>query len=83
MARWPDDARGGPYYHPDWHYSEKIQSSMRYVLPFAWGHARSCYLNALATARNSNAPAAERAIALCWVLHIVGDMHEPEHAAYG
>jgi hypothetical protein len=25
-------------------------------------------------------PAAERAIALCWVLHLVGDLHQPLHA---
>ncbi len=80
MARWPDDARGGPYDHPDWHYSEKIQSSLRYVLPFAWGRARSAYLSELAIARDARAPADERAVALCWVLHIAGDMHEPEHA---
>ncbi|MHB8285883.1 MAG: S1/P1 nuclease [Caulobacteraceae bacterium] len=80
MARWPDDVRGSPYDHPTWHYSEKIQSSLRYVLPFAWGRARSAYLKELAVARDPKAPAAERAIALCWVLHIAGDMHEPEHA---
>ena len=80
MARWPDDARGGPYDRPDWHYSEKIQSSTRYLLPFAWGHARSAYRHELGVARDTGAPAEQRAIALCWVLHIVGDMHEPEHA---
>ena len=80
MARWPDDARRGPYDHPDWHYSEKIQSSLRYVLPFAWGRARSAYLRELAIARDPKAAAADRAVALCWVLHIIGDMHEPEHA---
>jgi hypothetical protein len=26
-------------------------------------------------------PAAERAVALCWVLHLTGDLHEPCHAA--
>ena len=80
MARWPDDARGGPYDHPDWHFSEKIESSARYLLPFAWGRARTAYLKALGTARDGRASAADRAVALCWVMHIAGDMHEPEHA---
>ena len=51
---------------------------LHYALPFAWGRARSAYLHELATARDAQAPAGERAIALCWVLHVVGDMHEPE-----
>lgn len=80
MARWPDDARGGPYDHPDWHWSEKIVSPMGRLLPFAWGRARPAFARELRLARDPAAPAAERAVALCWVLHIAGDMHEPEHA---
>jgi hypothetical protein len=30
---------------------------------------------------DAEAPAAERAIALCWVLHLVGDIHQPLHCA--
>ena len=28
---------------------------------------------------NASAPAPARAIALCWVLHLVGDIHQPLH----
>ena len=80
MARWPDDARGGVYDRPSWHFVEKIQSSLRYLLPFAFGDARTAYLDELRVAWDPHAPDNQRAIALCWVLHIVGDMHEPEHA---
>lgn len=29
--------------------------------------------------RDSNASSAEKAVALCWILHIAGDMHQPLH----
>jgi hypothetical protein len=28
---------------------------------------------------DANAPMAERAVALCWVLHLIGDIHQPLH----
>lgn len=30
---------------------------------------------------DANTPAADRAVALCWVLHLTGDLHQPLHAA--
>src|SRR5262249_16682300 len=33
-----------------------------------------------ATVRADHAAAADRAIALCWLLHLVGDVHQPLHA---
>ena len=35
----------------------------------------------LAAAKDESRPAAERAVALCWVLHLGGDVHQPMHAA--
>jgi hypothetical protein len=35
----------------------------------------------LETLRNKKASAQDRAVALCWVLHLVGDLHQPLHAA--
>src|SRR3546814_17826822 len=32
-------------------------------------------------ARNPRASSAERAVAYCWIFHIVGDIHQPLHAA--
>lgn len=81
MARWADDVRRTPFDHDDWHYSQKVVSSMRYVLPPAFGGAEGAFRRELALARNPRAPAGQRAVALCWVLHIVGDMHQPLHAA--
>ena len=81
MARWPDDARRGPLDHDSWHYSQKLVSPWRYALPIAFGGAESAFRRTLKTARDPRAAPAARAVALCWVLHIVGDMHEPLHAA--
>lgn len=35
--------------------------------------------NALVALKNPHAPARERAINLCWVLHLLGDLHQPLH----
>jgi hypothetical protein len=32
------------------------------------------------TALDPNAPAPDRAVAFCWVFHVIGDMHQPCHA---
>jgi len=81
MAVWPDAVRGTAYDHPSWHQSQRIVSSVRSVIPFSFGSAQAEFARNLAVARDAGAPEAERAIALCWVMHIVGDMHQPLHAA--
>ena len=81
MARWPDDVRRTPFDHDDWHYSQKIVSALRWMIPPAFGGAEPAFRRELHIARDPGASAPDRAIALCWVFHIVGDMHEPLHAA--
>ena len=81
MAIWPDVARGGPFDHDSWHYSQTFASSLRHLVPFAFGGAEGAFRRNLAAARDPRADDAARAIALCWVMHIVGDMHQPLHAA--
>jgi hypothetical protein len=81
MAIWPDAVRGTAYDRPSWHQSQRIVSPVRSVIPFAFGSAQAEFARNLAVARDAAAPEAERAIALCWVMHIVGDMHQPLHAA--
>ncbi len=92
MARWPDDARGGPLDHPSWHLDLRLipdPDSPSPVLARApagaadslvAGEARTAFDLALATVRDASAPASERAIALCWLFHLVGDIHQPLHA---
>ncbi|MBO0937034.1 S1/P1 nuclease [Fibrella sp. HMF5335] len=86
-ARWPDDIRGqkNPNDHPSWHY-------INYVYNPTQGVARTD--TTLATGENilqafalnrqiltSNAPDSTKAIALCWLFHLAGDVHMPLHTA--
>lgn len=82
MARWPDDARGSPNDRPEWHYALKVASSWRFVLPITVGGANKAFREQLAIARDPRAPRAARAVALCWIMHIVGDQHQPLHAGH-
>jgi hypothetical protein len=82
MAVWPDDTRGSPHDRPDWHYALKLVSPSRFVLPFTAGKAEKAFAEQLAIARDVKAPRAQRAIALCWLMHIVGDQHQPLHAGH-
>ncbi len=89
MARWPDDARQGPFDHPAWHYWLRLVPSTSdpakappALLAMTTGEAADAYLLNLATVRDGFAPAAERAVALCWVFHLAGDIQQPLHAAH-
>jgi len=82
MAVWPDDTRGSSHDRPDWHYAVKLVSPMRFLLPITAGKAEKAFREQLAIARDPKAPRAERAIALCWVMHLVGDQHQPLHAGH-
>ena len=81
MARWPDDVRRTPYDRDAWHYSQKIVSPIRWLFPPAFGQAEPAFRRELRLARDPKAAPGDRAVALCWVFHIVGDMHQPLHAA--
>ncbi|MBA3810551.1 MAG: S1/P1 nuclease [Caulobacteraceae bacterium] len=89
MARWPDDARGGSFDHPAWHYWLRLVPSRTdpitlppRMLALTAGEAAEAYALNLATVRDAYAPAAERAVALCWVFHLTGDVQQPLHAGH-
>lgn len=82
MARWPDDIRESSYDRPKWHYDLAVVSGFGSVLPFRAGEASDAFARNLAVARDPRAPAGDRAIALCWLFHVVGDMHQPLHAGH-
>lgn len=84
-ARWADDIRGDPRYdRPTWHYiglpfkppgqpdwlTEPPPATVNAVTAFEQNRA------AVRTAPDAD----ERAVALCWVFHLVGDIHQPLHA---
>lgn len=85
MARWADDTRGSIHDHPTWHYwSRPIVdvASPPAEIPedMPQGSALEAFALSLSVASDPRAPASERAVALCWIFHLVGDMHQPLHA---
>jgi hypothetical protein len=85
LARWPDDMRGSVHDHPTWHYwSRPIVdiASPPAKLPedVPQGSAMEAFALNLSVAANPRASAGERAVALSWIFHLVGDMHQPLHA---
>lgn len=85
MARWPDDIRGSAYDHPTWHYWSRSIVDSKSPPPklpddVPQGSAMEAFALNLSVASDPRAPASERAVALCWIFHLVGDMHQPLHA---
>jgi hypothetical protein len=90
-STWPDLVRSqqhpmhAEHDHPVWHYID---------LPFVIGDVAvperkagegprdvvAALAQVAAVVRDDRAAAADRAIALCWLLHLVGDVHQPLHA---
>lgn len=84
MARWPDDIRTTPFDHPTWHYASRAivdQRNPPSPLPGEShaGAAGEAFALNLRVASDSGATPAERAVALCWVFHLLGDVHQPLH----
>lgn len=85
LARWPDDARGSVHDHPTWHYSSRPLINPASPPPqqpddVPQGSATEAFALNLSVVADPRAPAAERAVALCWLFHLVGDMHQPLHS---
>lgn len=80
-ARWPDDIRTGPHDHPTWHYRLRpVTERGAAAIPPHGAALEAIALNAAVLA-DPAAPAADRAVALCWLMHIVPDIHQPLHSA--
>lgn len=83
-SRWPMDAAGSVYDHPTWHVGGRDLSREKgYVVNESkkFGNAMEAFRLNLATWQDDTATDSEKALSLCWVMHIVGDMHDPVHAA--
>jgi hypothetical protein len=88
-ARWADDARDNPkYYPPDAHHdrlhyinypykpageADSLKTTPPDDINILRGYADKF---AIVTGKS---PDADRAVALCWVFHLVGDVHQPLH----
>lgn len=80
IARWPDDVRATPYNHTHWHHQLRAVVGWTLFRGPRFGSADRAFRRNLAIVRDARAGPGERAIALCWLFHIVGDMHQPLHA---
>ena len=83
-ARWPDDVRDdAELHHPTWHYTNFTfvpRGDTTRAPANAGGDVMIETDHNLATLRDPRATDAQKAIALCWIFHLVGDVHQPLHA---
>ena len=84
MGRWADDIRSIPQYtHPAWHYIDfpviAPGDPIRPPVPAAGDPNVLTALAASTAAVRGRGPDPDRAVALCWVFHLVGDVHQPLH----
>jgi hypothetical protein len=86
-ARWPDDVRDDPHYHPSSHKLWHVVG-LPFKPPGQPAHVktrkppRNNIFGAFDRNRQrvrSRAADKDRAVALCWVFHLVGDVHQPLH----
>lgn len=90
-ARWPDDVRLTDHDHPAWHGAlwpviapdapaeARVRAARRGETPA--GEALPALALNYAVLADPRAKPAERAKAMCWVLHVTGDIHQPLHTA--
>ncbi len=86
-ARWPDDARGSEeYHHSHWHYinlpyKPEGQPESVHPIPADADNILRAYELNLGKVKDRNEDAEERAVAMCWVCHLIGDVHQPLHVS--
>jgi hypothetical protein len=82
IARWPDDIRGTRYSHVHWHHELRVVAGSQLFRGIRLGEADHGFRTALRILRDPHADAGRRSVALCWLFHITGDMHQPLHAGH-
>ncbi len=82
LARWPDDIRGTAADRPKWHYELRVVHGRSWLWPFRNGTAQYAFDGNAALLANRAASPAHRAVAIGWLLHIIGDIQQPLHAGH-
>ena len=82
IARWPDDIRATPYNHTHWHHQLRVVAGWRVFGGLRVGTADHAVLHNMRLLRDPGTDPGRRAIALCWIMHVIGDMHQPLHAGH-
>ena len=85
-ATWPDDIRKTPDDRPIWHYIDVPVIAAGYTpdpaaLLIVRPNAETQIGEETALLTRPGATDGERAVALCWVEHLIGDIHQPLHDA--
>lgn len=86
-SNWPDFMKSDPdqYWQKTaspWHYVT-VPTGQKYKSAPPEGDAITALKTFTATVRNSNAPLKDRQQALRFIIHIVGDLHQPLHVGNG
>ena len=90
MATWPDEVRpdsayAKDFHHDSWHWINIVdvppRTPVSFVAPAEITKDRlfEAFAKNVAIVANESASDADRAVALCWVFHLVGDLHQPLH----
>lgn len=82
MARWPDDIRGTSFSHPEWHTELRVVYGRTWFWPFRNENALEGLDSNYRIFADDKASDRDRAIALSWLLHIIGDIQQPLHAGH-
>ena len=83
---WPDEIRrhGSPYDHVQWHYIDyplKPPSFPMVPAPSPTNDAVYGIQQCEKALRDTKAEPRERAVFLSWLIHLIGDLHQPLHCA--
>ncbi|WP_116089869.1 S1/P1 nuclease [Sphingomonas crusticola] len=82
IARWPDDIRKTAYNHTHWHHQLRVVVGTTAFKFVRLGEADHAFSRNLKIVSDDKADPGRRAIALCWLFHVLGDMHQPLHAGH-
>ncbi len=82
LSRWPDDIRTSAYDQPKWHYELRVVYGRTSLWPFTNGTASEGFFVNYGLLADACAAPASRAIAIGWLIHIVGDIQQPLHAGH-
>jgi S1/P1 Nuclease len=86
-SRWPDDIRmrdkqhhRGPWHYINWPFKPERQPASRQIKDPEPVNILTALAENMSVVKNENDPA-RKAIALAWLFHLVGDIHQPLHTA--
>ncbi|HEY2881539.1 MAG TPA: S1/P1 nuclease [Pirellulales bacterium] len=85
-AQWPDDIRDDPdYNHGEWHYIDYPykppgQPASVETVPPKQPNIEIAFRTNMDVLKKQDSTNAEKAVALCWLMHLTGDSHQPLHS---